>query len=297
MQVLVVGDVILDIYQSGEIHRVSPEAPVPVIVHVKESYRAGGAANVAVNLSSLGLKTTLVGIVGRDNEGDRIKNIVSQHQVDFLDWVSESSPTISKTRIIGNSKHIARIDVEESFEQEAVHLYQKVKDFTPSYLVLSDYNKGSLKDIQSYITNFQSRGIKVLVDPKREISIYRGAWLIKPNKNEFIKYVGAFGSFEELVDKARHCIQKYDIAHMLITLGSEGMMYVHRDFHHFYQANSQQVVDITGAGDMVMVGLVYGLSKGYDLSKSIQIAKQLAEYSVSQLGTYVIKPSDISKFI
>ncbi|MCO5230914.1 MAG: PfkB family carbohydrate kinase [Chitinophagales bacterium] len=297
MQVLVVGDIILDKYKSGVIDRISPEAPVPVIIRASNSYATGGAANVAVNLSSLGISTTLAGVVGQDGDAELIKNILNDYQVNYLNIISQQSPTISKTRILGNGKHIARIDIEESFEQEADFLFEKVKNLSPDYLVLSDYNKGSLKDIQKYILHFQSKGIKILIDPKRDISLYRGAWLIKPNRNEFVKYIGNFNSYEELVGKGRQCIIDNHIEHMVVTLGAEGIMYIHRDTHHFYPAHLQQVVDITGAGDTILVGLVYGISKGYDMSQSIQIAKQLAEYSVTQLGTYVIKPSDLSKFI
>lgn len=293
MQVFVIGDVMLDIYQSGIISRISPEAPVPVVLNAQEKLTGGGAANVAVNLASIGLTTGLAGIIGNDSNGEKLSQIISKAGISALLLPSESQPTISKCRVLGNGHHLVRIDTEGNFSNEAPSLFEAVKTQVAPWIILSDYHKGSLQNIPEYIQHFQSKGAKVIVDPKREISAYTGAWLIKPNKNEFLKYIGNFNSHDELVEKARHTLQEHQIQHMLITLGSEGMMYVHAESHQYYPSRAIQVSDITGAGDTVLAGLVYGLANGKEMHESIGIAKKLAEYSVTKIGTYVLTQQDI----
>lgn len=294
MQVLVVGDVMLDIYRSGRISRISPEAPVPVILNAQDTYSAGGAANVAVNLASMGLNVALSGITGHDENAVRLKEILDDAGILSTFLTADHQPTISKLRIIGNGHHITRIDTEGDFSGEAENLYRKTIGIQSPWVVLSDYNKGSLTQIERYIEVFQAQGAKVLVDPKREISAYKGAWLIKPNRNEFIKYIGEFSSHTELIEKAQQTARKYHFSHMLITLGSEGMMYVTATTAKFFPSVSQQVADITGAGDTVIAGLIYGLSNGCDLEESVILAKRLAELSVTKIGTYVVTQEDIA---
>ncbi len=293
MQVLVVGDVMLDIYRSGRISRISPEAPVPVILNAQDTYAAGGAANVAVNLASMGLRVALSGITGNDENAVRLKEIVEDADIASEFLLSDSQPTISKLRIIGNGHHITRIDTEGNFSEDAENLYLKTIGIKAPWVVLSDYNKGTLTQIERYISEFQSNGSKVLVDPKREISAYKGAWFVKPNRNEFVKYIGEFSSHAELIEKAQQTVRKYHFSHMLITLGSEGMMYVTAAAAKFFPSVSQQVADITGAGDTVIAGLIYGLSNGCDLEESVILAKRLAELSVTKIGTYVVTKEDI----
>lgn len=293
MQVFVIGDVMLDIYQSGIISRISPEAPVPVVLNAQETFAAGGAANVAVNLASIGLPTRIAGIIGKDSNGEKLSQIIKNAGITTQLFQSESQPTISKCRVLGNEHHLARIDTEGNFSNEASTLFEAVKNQMAPWIILSDYNKGSLQNIPEYIHHFQSKGAKVIADPKREISAYQGAWLIKPNKNEFLKYIGNFSNHEELIEKAKKTLQKNQIQQMLITLGSEGMMYVNLEHHQYYPSQTIQVADITGAGDTVLAGLVYGLANGKDIYESILISKKLAEYAVTKIGTYVLTSKDI----
>ena len=296
MQILVLGDVILDIYLRGKISRISPEAPVPVIKNATETYAAGGAANVAVNLANIGEEVMLCGIVGNDDNGEKLKSVLSQTHVKYDLLQSEHLPTISKLRIIADYHHLARIDHEYSFEQEAERLFERVQNLSADILILSDYNKGSVTHPEKIITHFKNQGTKILVDPKKSISSYKGAWLIKPNRNEFVRYLGDFSSYNELIDKAQKAICQYDIAQMLVTLGNEGMMYVNKETAEFYPARTQQVADITGAGDTVLVGLAYGISKGLSIHQSILLAKTLAEISVTKVGTYVLTKEDLQQF-
>lgn len=295
MQVMVIGDIMLDIYMRGQISRISPEAPVPVILNAQKTYTAGGAANVAVNLASMGLDVALYGIVGADTEGEVLNDILKQYNVRQFLITAQSLPTITKRRMIGNGHHIVRIDTEESFHPFSEKLYVSVKKTEVPYVVLSDYNKGSLLSIENYISKLQSQGTKVFVDPKREISAYRGAWFVKPNRQEFIKYIGSFSTIQELIGKAQAALRTYDFQHMLVTLGGEGMLYVNAETSKYYPSVAQQVTDITGAGDTVLAGLIYGLSKGYEINEAILFSQRLAELSVTKSGTYVVTLDDIER--
>ncbi|MCO5249457.1 MAG: PfkB family carbohydrate kinase [Chitinophagales bacterium] len=295
MQILIIGDVMLDIYLQGEISRISPEAPVPVIKNATKSFSAGGAANVAANLANIGADICLYGIIGKDEDGRQLMNVLKEANVNFKSNITADLPTITKLRIIGNRHHLARLDTEYSYEKEADSLFEKVKSETPEILILSDYNKGSIVQSESIIQHFKNKGVKVLVDPKKAFSEYKGAWIIKPNKNEFIRHLGFFSNHEELVEKAQNAIKLYDIQQMLVTLGSEGMMYITKDTFIFFPAQTQQVADITGAGDTVLTGLVYGIIQGFPIQKSILLAKTLAEISVTKMGTYVINKNDLQK--
>lgn len=293
MQALVIGDLILDIYNIGEISRISPEAPVPVVLNPEKTYAAGGAANVAVNLASMGLNVGIAGIVGMDHNSLQMKNILNEYNIESLVIASETSPTITKIRVIGNGRHLVRLDNEVKFTHEAKNLLNEVFKLEAPWVVLSDYDKGTLADTNKYIAHFQSKGSKVIVDPKKELSAYKGAWFIKPNKNEFIKYVGTFEFHEELVFKAQKAIELYEFEHMLVTLGGEGMMYITSDHSEFFPAINQEVADIIGAGDTVLAGLVYGLVKGFSIKETILFSKRMAELSVTKVGTYVLQKEDI----
>ncbi len=293
MEVLVLGDVMLDIYKKGSISRISPEAPVPVLLNTEESYFAGGAANVAVNLASLGIRTNLCGIIGKDTAGNILEDVLNNFGVKKHLIVSESLPTITKLRVIGNGHHLVRIDSEENFGNYAEKLFSAAQNLTAPYVILSDYNKGSLQNTEKYIAHFQSGGAKVLVDPKKEIGAYKNAWFVKPNRSEFVRYVGSFTSKSELTEKAANALKAHNFEHLLITLGGEGMVYVNKKQAEFFPSISQQVADITGAGDTVLAGLTYGLSAGYEVRKAIILAQRLAELSVTKSGTYVVTRDDV----
>lgn len=297
MDVLVIGDVMLDIYQTGKISRISPEAPVPVLLNAVETAAAGGAANVAVNISSIGLNVALGGIIGQDKHSEKLSHIIYNAGITPFLLPSSDQPTVTKCRVIGNGHHLVRMDFEGNFQKETHNLFQTVENIIAPWVVLSDYDKGSLHNIQPFIQNFKEKGSNVIVDPKRKIEHYQNAWLIKPNQNEFIKYIGEFSNHQELIEKARVTLSRYNIEHMLITLGSEGMMYVHQDAYQYFPSRSIQVADITGAGDTVLAGLVFGLVKGKNLIESIQIAQKLAELSVTKIGTYVLTADDIKDII
>ena len=286
----------LDIYKEGSISRISPEAPVPVLLNTHDIYAAGGAGNVAVNLASMGCEITLAGIIGNDKEGEILKSIIHEQNIAFRYLISKQAPTISKTRIISAGKHLVRIDKELSFENESGVLFDSVKDLDPGYVVISDYNKGTLSDIRNIIFQYRKKNIKVFVDPKRSMEHYRGAWLIKPNKTEFERYVGTYNNDSEIVMKGRQALLDNDIEHMLVTLGAKGMIYINHTDHEIIPARSLKVYDITGAGDTVISTLVYEVAKGNTIRNAIVRSRDMAGISVSHFGTYVIKPSDMQEY-
>jgi len=296
MRALVIGDIMLDIYREGEISRISPEAPVPVILNPQDTYAAGGAANVAVNLASMGTSTILAGIIGNDYEGQQLIKITESAHVLTHYICAEALPTISKTRIIANGKHVTRLDREFPYSQYAHQLTDLVQKIEAELVIISDYNKGSLADIPGLISSFNQKGTKVLVDPKRDFSFYEGAWLIKPNRIEFEKFVGTFSDFNELVEKGRNALLKYNIRHMVVTLGSKGIMYIHSDDHQYYPAKAENVYDITGAGDTVISAIVHMLTQNKSLTEAITCARDMSGIAVSNFGTYVITAKDLSTY-
>ena len=298
MQVIVIGDVMLDVYYNGKISRISPEAPVPIILNANETYTGGGAANVALNLSGLGLDAKLYGIVGQDELAQKLKSTLDKANIRYYLITSDCQPTITKRRILGNNHHVVRMDTESPFSKDyAEELKKSAESIEATYVVLSDYDKGSLIDIADYIKKFQSKGIRVIVDPKKELQAYSGAWFVKPNQAEFNKYVGAFSTHSELIAKAQDCIKRCHFEHMLVTLGSEGMMYINVKEAKFFAAETQSVADITGAGDTVIAGLIYGLMHQNSIEQSILLAKKMAELSVTQVGTYVLGKKDLHKLL
>ena len=287
--ITVIGDLILDVFEYGESSRMSPEAPVPIITPIRTVYAPGGAANVAQNIHDLNCNVNLIGIVGDDQNSYHLEKVSKNIYVSYIKDLE--NPTIAKKRIIANNQQIARIDVEGKFNPLIISDY--VGEET-QYVVISDYNKGTIGDCSEEFLKLRKRNIRVLVDPKKELHNYRGAWLVKPNKVEFETYVGKFKDRTELIGKAVNACRTFDIQYMLVTLGSEGMTLVSKQgVEAKVETDVTEVYDITGAGDSAMAGLVYGLINNNDLIESVHIANRVAQVAVSHPGTYSVKEKDI----
>ena len=225
--VVVVGDVMLDRYLFGSTGRISPEAPVP-IVHVQETDdRPGGAANVAVNLASLGVTTRLVGVVGKDDAGESLQSILKSRDIHCDFHCVEDRPTITKTRVQSRGQQLIRLDQENAAAMpgDAVvdTLKKSIRD--AGAVVLSDYGKGALTDVTTMIAVCREAGVPVLVDPKGEdFEKYRGASLITPNQSEFEAVVGVCDSEEELVSRARKMLDDLSMDALLITRSEKGIL-------------------------------------------------------------------------
>jgi D-beta-D-heptose 7-phosphate kinase/D-beta-D-heptose 1-phosphate adenosyltransferase len=292
--ITVIGDFILDIFEHGISDRISPEAPVPIIKLNKTEYAAGGAANVAQNLHSLGCKVNAIGIVGLDDEAVKLSEFLSSVYVSYVK--DHNAPTITKKRLICNNQQIARIDKEERFENP-INVENYCGEDT-QYLVVSDYDKGTIGGCSESFKKLKKRGVKVLVDPKRDLYNYKHAWLVKPNKKEFKELVNDFKDYDDLIRKAILACKKYDFEYMLVTLGADGMILVSQQGEIVRQdSTATEVFDITGAGDSTLAGLVYGLVNNNDIIESLNIASKVAGIAVSHNGTYSVKESDIKEKI
>ena len=301
-KILVFGDVMLDRYVSGSVDRVSPEAPVPVLKPIKEEIRLGGAANVALNLSSLGSKVSLIGITGKDSSSKQISSLIKENKIKN-ELVHSSLPTITKLRLLSSKQQLLRVDNEEEFTkndwQSAKRRFDKSIGLSSSnLLIISDYGKGTLQDIPALIKKAKKLNKMVLVDPKgNNFSKYKGADIITPNFSEFIGEVGPVGSEREISSKAKSLIKSLNLGALLVTRGSEGMTLFKKEKNKIDRSNfptqAKEVFDVSGAGDTVIASLAAALSAGFDISSAVKLANVAAGIVVGKSGTATAYLSEI----
>jgi len=295
--VLVVGDVMLDRYWFGDVDRISPEAPVPVVRIARSEERPGGAANVARNVASLGAKTSLLSVVGADEAGRAIDRLVAADGVAASLHHDPSLPTTVKLRVIARQQQLLRIDFETRPSQEV--LAAKLKDFgdrvrDADVVVLSDYGKGGLAHIGSMIEQARAAGRKVLVDPKGEDwAKYRGATLVTPNRAELREVAGRWTSDADLAARADKLRRELDLEALLVTRSEEGMSLFTADGAVHIPAVAREVFDVSGAGDTVIATLAALVAAGAPLADAMAIANQAAGVVVGKLGTAVVHPSEL----
>lgn len=291
--VVVIGDAMLDRYLHGDTFRISPEAPVPVVNIYGEEERVGGAANVAVNVSALGARCTLIAAIGQDDAGAILKRMLSVQNVDCDLIESTYMSTITKLRVIGRQQQLLRLDFEKYYAWQAKFLEHKLeaKLSHANVLIISDYAKGMIAEPQALIQFAKARGIRVIVDPKSEdLSVYQGANILTPNMKEFEAMVGKCNTEEDIVIRAQELIRQYDFEALLITRGAQGMTLVEKQnnqFHHI-PAKAREVFDITGAGDTVVAVLATCLGLGKDYLYAAKLSNVAAGISVAKLGTATI---------
>ena len=288
----------LDRYLFGSTSRISPEAPVPV-VHVQETDdRAGGAANVAVNLASLGVSTRLVGVVGQDAAAESLQEIMNDRGIVCEFQRVNDRPTITKTRVQSRGQQLIRLDQEAAVAMpgSAVTgaLQKNIDD--AGAVVLSDYGKGALSDVAAMIKVCRDAGVPALVDPKgTDFNKYRGASVITPNQSEFESVVGACETNEELVSKARAMIGDLDLDALLITRSEKGMLLLKADEEPvFLSTQAREVFDVTGAGDTVIATFAGALASGEDYESSAALANVAAGLVVRKIGVATVTPREIS---
>ncbi|MFA6408931.1 MAG: bifunctional D-glycero-beta-D-manno-heptose-7-phosphate kinase/D-glycero-beta-D-manno-heptose 1-phosphate adenylyltransferase HldE [Gammaproteobacteria bacterium] len=301
-RVLVVGDIMLDSYWFGNTSRISPEAAVP-IVHVRQTEnRPGGAANVALNISSLGSQVTLLGFTGNDSESEKLETALEEANVNcaFLDV--PNLPTINKIRIISRNQQMLRLDFEEKFHAENVdltRLLELYEELLPNVdvVILSDYAKGTLNIGQDLINLANAYKIPVLIDPKsKDFSIYSGATIITPNLDEFEAVVGPISSEEDLVAKAEQLCKKYDFQAVLVTRGAQGMSLICPDEMPLHlPTKAREVFDVTGAGDTVIGVLGAALAAGNNLASATTLANTAAGITVKKLGAATVSPAELRR--
>ena len=300
---LVIGDLMLDRYLIGEVDRISPEAPVPVVLLKQQDERAGGAANVAANLAKLGITTRLAGYVGNDADGKLLINLINGMEIDTQAIVqSEAHPTITKTRIIGGHQQMMRLDQENRSSYGAADKKQleqliqaQLKD-GPTVIVLSDYAKGV---VEASLTGFiikeaRKLGIPVLVDPKgRDFSKYQGATALTPNKRETAEAGNVDPKDNEaLIATAQKLRTQLDLGFLAVTRGEEGISLFEADEVQHIPATAKQVFDVSGAGDTVIATLAAGLMHGLGHGEALHLAN-IAAGVVGKVGTVPITHEEL----
>ncbi len=298
--VLVVGDVMLDRYWFGEVNRISPEAPVPVLKVERVEERPGGAANVARNIVALGGRATLLSVVGKDEAGDCLQKLLNQHpQLTALLQRDDSISTIVKLRAIARQQQLLRIDFETAPSHEVLNA--KLAEFRErvaqaDVVLLSDYGKGGLTHIAEMIRLARAAGKPVLVDPKGDdYRRYQGATLLTPNRSEFRQVAGNWRDEAELRHKAEQLRQSLDLQALLVTRSEEGMTLFQPDSVLHEPTQSREVYDVSGAGDTVIATLAVMLASGAPLSQAMRIANRAAGIVVGKLGTAVVSREEIEQ--
>ncbi len=297
-RVLVAGDVMLDRYWFGDVSRISPEAPVPV-VHVQRSEeRPGGAANVARNIASLGGGATLLSVVGDDDAGRLLTELLAQERVTTLFHKDTTLPTTVKLRVIGRQQQLLRIDFETLPSHEV--LQDKLSDFealvdSADAVILSDYGKGGLMHVERMIALGRQHGKPVLVDPKGDdYSKYRGATLLTPNRGEFRQVVGSWKNEAEMAAKAEALRRELALEALLVTRSEEGMsLFTATDSVH-EPTQAREVYDVSGAGDTVIATLGLMLAAGLSMVEAMHMANRAAGVVVGKLGTATVTRAELS---
>jgi len=303
LRVLVVGDIMLDRYILGDVDRISPEAPVPVLRHVQRYERPGGAANVAMNLAGLGCKAYLAGFWGTDGEQAELEKLLQTAGVDMLGVVSGSLPTISKTRIVGRNQQLLRLDIESRDAVppiEEQRLTERAVDLTAKVhaVVLSDYAKGALTAAlcEHVIRAARTAGIPVLADPKTpDFSKYSGATTVCPNLGELAAATGvASRRTDELLAAGRELLAERDFQFLTVTMGEKGIALIGRDGAVFQSpARAREVFDVSGAGDTVIATLAAGLAGGLRMRTAVELANVAAGIVVGKVGTVPIAQHEL----
>ena len=296
-RVLVVGDVMLDRYWFGDVERISPEAPVPVVRVARSEERPGGAANVARNVASLGAKASLLSVVGTDEAGQALDRLIAGDGIAASLHHDPSLPTTVKLRVIARQQQLLRIDFETRPSQEV--LAAKLKDFgervgDADVIVLSDYGKGGLAHIGTMIDRARKAKRPVFVDPRGdEWERYRGATLITPNRAEFREVAGRWHSEADLAARADKLRRALEIEALLLTRSEEGMSLFTSAGTLHIPTQAREVYDVSGAGDTVIAVSAALVAAGAPLADAVAIANQAAGVVVGKLGTAVVHPSEL----
>ncbi|MCT8544116.1 bifunctional D-glycero-beta-D-manno-heptose-7-phosphate kinase/D-glycero-beta-D-manno-heptose 1-phosphate adenylyltransferase HldE [Glaesserella parasuis] len=301
-KVLVLGDVMLDRYWFGSTNRISPEAPVPVVKVQENEDRAGGAANVAMNIASLNVPVTLHGLVGNDDAGRALDKLLSEHRIQNQCVAVDSHPTITKLRILSRHQQLLRLDFEEGFHNlDCQALLAKLAAEITAYgaLILSDYGKGTLDTVQQMIQIARQANVPVLIDPKgTDFERYRGATLLTPNMSEFEAVAGHCRDEDEIVTKGLKMIADFDLSALLITRSEKGMTLLRPNQDPFHlPTQAKEVYDVTGAGDTVISVLATAIADGRPLEEACYLANAAAGIVVGKLGTSTVSPSELEQAI
>ncbi|MBY6018738.1 bifunctional D-glycero-beta-D-manno-heptose-7-phosphate kinase/D-glycero-beta-D-manno-heptose 1-phosphate adenylyltransferase HldE [Ferrimonas balearica] len=299
-RVLVAGDVMLDRYWVGPADRVSPEAPVPVVQVNHCDDRAGGAANVALNVAALGGQCRLLGLVGEDESAEALRQAIKAGGVDAELLAQPGSSTTTKLRVISRDQQLIRLDFGDHFQPtDALNRAAAGQLAQHQVLVLSDYAKGALVDLPALIASARQAGVTVLVDPKgSDFSKYHGASLLTPNMTEFRAVVGPVRDDQELEQKGQQLLRDLALDALLVTRSKKGMTLLRpgQDALHL-PAMAREVYDVTGAGDTVISTLAVALAAGSELPQACALANAAASVVVAKLGTSTVSALELAAMV
>ena len=304
-RMVVGGDVMLDRYVWGEVSRISPEAPVPVVEATRQSHRLGGAANVAANIVALGGVPYLLGVLGQDGEGAALKRLAAEQGIPTEGLVElENRPTTAKTRIIARNQQMIRLDIENTgpLDAEAVGAVTARSDSAlreADGAILSDYGKGVITEgvLTSFLATAAARDVPVSVDPKDDhFQAYRGVTVLTPNLLEAGGALGRKLPTDEAVEAGGEELRaRLDATSILITRGERGMSLIEADRCSHFPTVAEEVYDVTGAGDTVVSVFALAHIAGASLREAAEIANHAASLVIREVGTAVADPEAIAE--
>lgn len=297
VRVLVVGDLMLDRYWFGEVDRISPEAPVPVVRVARREDRLGGAANVARNIVALGAQATLVGVVGDDEAGHQVARLAELEGVGARLVTDPQLPTTLKMRVMGRQQQLLRVDFEETPSTSSLDALQSdVISLLAQHdmIVLSDYAKGALARVEGLIQAARAAGVPVLVDPKGHVyRRYAGASIITPNRAEMTDAVGRWNTEDELEQRAQRLRTELSLEALLVTRSEQGMTLFTELGRQHIDAQAHEVFDVSGAGDTVLAALAVTRAAGLDWFEAVKWANRAGGIVVGKLGTSVVTAGEL----
>lgn len=300
VKILVVGDVMLDQYWFGDVNRISPEAPVPIVKVNRSQIRCGGAANVAINAATLGVDSILLSVVGNDEAGKNLQNLVeNQQNLTPIFHIDQNIATIVKLRVIAKQQQLLRIDFETPPTRQI--LDAKLSDFAkqiqnnPNVIILSDYGKGALTHSSEMIKIAKNANLQIFIDPKgSNYQKYKNADLITPNRQELAQVVGSWHDENDLILRAENLRKDLNLKALLVTRSEEGMTLIGENNLVINQpARALEVYDVSGAGDTVIATLSAARAAGADWDLAMQFATLAAGIVVGKLGTATVSVEEI----
>ena len=298
-KILVIGDVMLDRYWMGQVNRISPEAPVPILDVNDAVDKPGGAANVAKNLSDFGMDVTLVGLTGNDEASEKLSQLLSKTNIKYKPIIDSKVRTTMKLRVIDKNQQLMRIDHEDKNLSNLV--LKSLKDIESSMnlfdgIIISDYDKGMIKPIiKKILSKANKLGIQTFIDPKgKDFSFYKNAFLLKPNQKEFEDIVGICSTKKSLVDKGEKLRKKLSLKYLLLTQGKKGMILFEEKKVTSHIAHQQDVFDVTGAGDTVISILATYVISGKSIATAVKMSNIAAGLSIKKLGSTSVSQKELN---
>ena len=303
-KILVIGDIMLDRFIFGNVHRISPEAPVPVVRSVKEKYSLGGCGNVLRNLINLGAQASIIGFVGKDQAGEKIKQHLKKKGISTKHIIqSESNRTTEKMRIVAEGQQVVRVDwdannlSDQNLNKVLKQVFKKITNVDG--VIISDYNKGICTEliIKNIISKAKELQIPVLVDPKgKKWSKYYGASVITPNLKEAEEAIGRELITDEDVETAgKEICEDLSLDACLITRGANGMSYIGKDVRFHVSSEAKEIYDVSGAGDTVIASFAAGTLVGFDSKTVTRFANKAAGIVVGHIGTSAITITELKE--